>query len=124
MSRLTILTRLLTLTFLLIMRLTHRAEAQSLFVANGSGYGSRIGVYTTSGATVNASLVNGLNSARGASTSSEERHNTVKRLHRMRVRKRSDHLASNLIRASIAMRRCSAVPAIGSSVAKGLSTTA
>ena len=66
MSRLTILTRLLTLTFLLIMGLSHRAEAQWLFVTDGNG---TIGVYTTSGATVNASLVSGLNGPYGIAVS-------------------------------------------------------
>jgi autotransporter-associated beta strand protein len=48
------------------MGLSHRAEAQWLFVIDGN---STIGVYTTSGATVNASLVSGLNTPAGIAVS-------------------------------------------------------
>jgi len=52
------MTRLLALTFLLMVEFTHWADAQSLFVTDfGNG---KIGAYTTSGDVVNASLVSGL----------------------------------------------------------------
>jgi autotransporter-associated beta strand protein len=66
-SPLTILIRLLVLTFLLMVGFTLRAEAQSLFVTN-SGNNS-IGAYTTSGTAVNASLVGGLNTPAGIAVS-------------------------------------------------------
>ena len=58
MSPLTILTRLLATTFLLVVGFSFRAEAQSLFVTDNAN--GTIGAYTTSGAVVNANLVSGL----------------------------------------------------------------
>uniref|UniRef100_UPI004048B1EF Vgb family protein n=1 Tax=Orrella sp. TaxID=1921583 RepID=UPI004048B1EF len=67
MSPLTILTRLLATTFLLVVGFSFRAEAQSLFVTD---YANRtIGAYTTSGAVVNASLVSGLSGPLGIAVS-------------------------------------------------------
>ena len=58
-SPLTILIRLLALTFLLMIGFIHRAEAQQVFVT--SELNGTIGVYSaTSGAAVNTSLVSGL----------------------------------------------------------------
>ena len=54
------LTRLLPLTLLLMVGFTQRAEAQLLYVSDINT--GTIGVYTTSGAVVNASLVSGLRS--------------------------------------------------------------
>jgi autotransporter-associated beta strand protein len=63
-SPLTILTRLLTLTCLLILGFTQGVEAQSLYVSNFAT--GKIGVYNaSSGAAFNASLVSGLISPAG-----------------------------------------------------------
>ena len=67
MSPLTILTRLLATTFLLVVGFSFRAEAQSLFVTDNAN--GTIGAYTTSGAVVNASLVSGLQAPVGIAVS-------------------------------------------------------
>ena len=70
------MTRLLALTFLLMVEFTHRADAQSLFVTNfGNG---KIGAYTTSGAVVNASLVSGLSQPVGIAVSGSNIYVTEK----------------------------------------------